>query len=44
MLPCKDQLVSLNITPLQPCPLAEPVGSPEKNLWLNKYFFKKIKS
>jgi hypothetical protein len=38
MLPCKDQLVSLNITPLQPCPLAEPVGSPEKNLQKGFWF------
>jgi hypothetical protein len=32
MLTNKDQLTSEIITPLQSCPLAEPVGSPEKNL------------
>jgi hypothetical protein len=38
MLPYKDQLVSLNITPLQSCPLAEPVGSPKKNLQKEFWF------
>jgi hypothetical protein len=38
MLACKQQLILMIITPLQSCPLTEPVGSPEKNLQKRFWF------